>query len=404
MQYSIAANWDPKLPGLLEGRDVTTLYGQIWADPLGGGRMLLFLPRSNRKDVESFIAEARNRGIEFNYLLNASCLDNLEFTKNGYKEMMRHLEWIADSGAETVTVTLPFLLEMIKRDFPGLKVCVSSFARVQNVQMAGYWEDLGADRIILPEIIARDFQALSLIRESVACELELIANHCCLYFCPLDLYHRNVVSHASQAGHNCGGVVADYCKLACQHLKLQRPVELIKSRWIRPEDVGVYEEIGIDCLKLVERFRDTRSLLQILDAYEQRSFPGNLAELLTLPKEGAYMAPNLELLDRPDLMDGESIQEILSVLREPFAPHLYIDNSRLEGFLDHYRKTDCLRKDCKHCGYCDEVAGRVIAVSASWREEMLEKFEKAKTALLSGKVSGYLRGVVEQIRPPGIQG
>lgn len=402
MHYSIATNWDPKLPGLLEEREVTTLYGQIWLDPLGGGRMLLFLPRNDRKEVESFIAEAGNRGLGFNYLLNASCLDNLEFTRNGYKEIRRHLEWIEKSGAEMVTVTLPFLLEMIKRDFPGLKVCVSSFARVQNVQMAGYWEDLGADRIILPEIIARDFQALSLIRESVACELELIANHCCLYFCPLDLYHRNVVSHASQAGHACGGFAADYCKLACQHLKLQRPAELIKSRWIRPEDVGVYEEIGIDCLKLVERFRDTWSLLQILDAYEQRSFPGNLTELLTLPKEGAYMAPNLELLDRPDLIDGDSLQEILSVLREPFAPHLYIDNSRLRGFLDHFRKIDCLRQDCKHCDYCDKVAGRVVTMPASWREEKLEKLERAKTALLSGKASGYLRDGVGRIRAPGI--
>jgi len=389
MRYSIATNWDLGLLQRLEGTSVESLYGQMWDDPLGGGRMAMFIPKVGRKEVTSFISEARKKGLSFNYLINATCFDNLEFTKKGYKKIMKHLEWISSTGTDMVTVTLPFLLEMVRKDFPHLKVCVSSFARVQNVHLAKYWEETGADKIILPEAIGRDFQMLRLIRESVDCELELIANHCCLFQCPLDLHHRNMVSHGSQEDHPCGGFAPDYCKLACQRLKILRPAELIKARWIRPEDVGDYEEVGIDCLKLVERFRGTESLIQIVNAYEKKSYAGNLVELLTLPQQGAFLTPNLEAIQRTDLIDPERMEEVMAVLREPFPEKVYIDNSKLNGFLDYFKKIDCFHMDCDRCGYCERIASQAISIDEEWRQAMISRFDKAVEILVNGEIAGF---------------
>ena len=389
MQYSIATNWDLDLLKRLEGTSVRSLYGQRWNDPLGGGRMALFIPKVGKKEVASFIAEARERGFEFNYLVNATCFDNLEFTKKGYKKIREHLEWISSTGASMVTLTLPFLLEMVKNDFPGLRVSVSSFARVQNVHLAHYWEDLGADKIILPESIGRDFRALRSIREAVDCELELIANHCCLFQCPLDLHHRNMVSHGSQEDHPCGGFAPDYCKLACQRLKLFRPSELIKSRWIRPEDVLDYEALGIDCLKIIERFRGTESLIKIVHAYEQKSFSGNLVELLSLPQQGAFLSPNLEVLQRTDLIEPEAMRETMEVLKEPFPGKVQIDNKKFNGFLDHFKRTDCFHTDCDRCGYCEKVADETISIDEAWRKEMILRFDKAMERMVAGEIAGF---------------
>jgi len=389
MRYSIAANWDVGLLDKLNGTSVESLYGQMWEDPLGGGRMAFFIPKVRKKEVASFVVEVRERGLGFNYLINSTCLDNLEFTKKGYKKIREHLEWISSTGANMVTITLPFLLQMVKRNYPNLRVCVSSFARVQNVHLAHYWEDLGADKIILPELIGRDFRALRSIREAVDCELELIANHCCLFQCPLDLHHRNMVSHGSQEGHPCGGFAPDYCKLACQRLKLFRPAELIKSRWIRPEDVRDYEGIGINCLKLVERFRGTESLVQIINAYERKSYTGNLVELLTLPQRGAFMPPNLEVLQRTDLIEPEKMEEVMEVLQEPFAGKVYIDNSKLNGFLDYFKKTDCFHTDCDRCGYCEQIASQAVFIDEEWRKEMISRFEKAIDILIAGEIAGF---------------
>jgi len=389
MRYSIATNWDLGLLQRLEGTSVESLYGQMWDDPLGGGRMAMFIPKVGRKEVTSFISEARKKGLSFNYLINATCFDNLEFTKKGYKKIMKHLEWISSTGTDMVTVTLPFLLEMVRKDFPHLKVCVSSFARVQNVHLAKYWEEMGADKIILPEAIGRDFKILHLIRESVDCELELIANHCCLFQCPLDLHHRNMVSHGSQEDHPCGGFAPDYCKLACQRLKILRPAELIKARWIRPEDVGDYEEVGIDCLKLVERFRGTESLIQIVNAYEKKSYAGNLVELLTLPQQGAFLTPNLEAIQRTDLIDPERMEEVMAVLREPFPEKVDIDNSKLNGFLDYFKKIDCFHMDCDRCGYCERIASQAISIDEEWRQAMISRFDKAVEILVNGEIAGF---------------
>ena len=387
MRYSIATNWDLKLLDLLEGTSVTSLYGQIWGDPLGGGRMALFIPKVDREEAAAFIAGTRKQGFSFNYLANATCFDNTEFTREGYQKIVEHLEWIASTGADMVTVTLPFLLQMTKKYFPHLKVCVSSFTRVQNIHMARFWEELGADKIILPENTSRDFETLQLIREGVGCELELIANHSCLFFCPFDLHHRNMVSHGSQHGHPCGGFAPDYCKLGCQQMKLLRPEELIKSRWIRPEDVSYYEEMGIDCLKLVERFRGTESLIRIVDAYERRSYHGNLAALLTLPQEGVYMSPNLDIIHRPDLIDTETMDAVMEVLREPFTGKVFIDNSKFNGFIDHFKKIDCLSTDCDRCGYCARVASQTISIDEGWRQAMISRFERAIVSLIKGEIA-----------------
>jgi collagenase-like PrtC family protease len=389
MRYSIAANWDLGLLERLKGTSVESLYGQMWNDPLGGGRMAMFIPKVGRKEVTSFISEARKKGLSFNYLINATCFDNLEFTKKGYKKIMKHLEWISTTGTDMVTVTLPFLLEMIRKEFPQLKVCVSSFARVQNVHLAKYWEEIGADKIILPEAIGRDFQILRLIRESVDCELELIANHCCLFQCPLDLHHRNMVSHGSQEDHPCGGFAPDYCKLACQRLKILRPAELIKARWIRPEDVPDYEAIGIDCLKLVERFRGTESLIQIVNAYEKKSYPGNLVKLLTLPQQGAFLTPDLEVIQRTDLIEPEKMEEMMAVLREPFPEKVTIDNSKLNGFLDYFKKIDCFHMDCDRCGYCERIASQAISIDEEWRQEMISRFDRSMEILVKGEIAGF---------------
>ena len=389
MRYSIAANWDLKLLDRLEGTSVEGLYGQMWGDPLGGGRMALFIPKVGKEEVAHFISEARKKELKFNYLINGTCLDNLEFTKKAYRNIVEHIEWIASTGADMVTVTLPFLAEIVKREFPHLKVAVSSFARVQNVHLARLWKEMGADKIILPESISRDFRSLRLIREAVDCELELIANHCCLFQCFLDLHHRNMVSHGSQADHDCGGFAPDYCKLACQRLKILKPVELIKSTWIRPEDVFHYEEIGIDCLKLVERLRGTESLLRIVHAYEKRRYDGNLVELLTLPQQEAFLTPNLEIIERTDLIEPEKMEEVMAVLREPFPRKVHIDNRKLDGFLDYYKKVDCLRTDCAQCGYCERMANRAISVDEEWRREMISRFDRALEILTTGEIEGF---------------
>ena len=385
MKFSVACNWDPELLERLsrESSSVDTFFGQITNDPFGGGRGSFLAPKVTREQAKNFIAETRRRGFHFNYLLNGACQDNLEMTREGNRTLFDHIEWVASTGADMVTVTLPIMLVWVKRHFPDFKVAVSSWARVANVKRAKYWEDLGADEIILAEYATRDFAALRPMRQALHCKLEAIANPSCLYMCYLDTNHINMMSHSAQGGHISGGFVLDHCQVYCQRMKLGKPDELIKARWIRPEDVGDYDEVGIDSLKLLERFRTTETMMQVVQAYEQRYFDGNLVELLTLPRRNAYNPPNLEYLIRPDVVNVDLMLEMADIFGYSFSDIIQIDNRALEGFAEHFKKHDCYHSSCDECGYCKRWAEKAVRVDKEKHEAILRKFDAFIEAIIN---------------------
>jgi hypothetical protein len=100
-------------------------------------------------------------------------------------------------------------LEVFKSRFPEFKVKVGLFAQVDTPLRARFWEDLGADAINLESFsINRDFERLTAIRAAVRCDLQLIANHCCLPNCPMQSYHQNGFAHSSDGSRT---LFMDYC-------------------------------------------------------------------------------------------------------------------------------------------------------------------------------------------------
>lgn len=57
----------------------------------------------------------KKNNIGFNYLLNASCLDNIETTKSGQKKIRDLLDWISISEINSVTVSNILLFKIIKK-------------------------------------------------------------------------------------------------------------------------------------------------------------------------------------------------------------------------------------------------------------------------------------------------
>ena len=166
-------------------------------------------------------------------------------------------------------------------------------------------------------------------------------------------------------------------------MKLGRPDELIKARWIRPEDVGDYDEVGVDSLKLLERFRNTETLMQVVQAYEQRRFDGNLVELLTLPRQNAYNPPNLEYLIRPDLVNIDLMLEMADIFGYSFSDVMQIDNRALDGFAEHFKTHDCYHSSCDECGYCKRWAEKVVRVNEERHQAILKKFDAFIEAIIN---------------------
>jgi len=155
---------------------------------------------------------------------------------------MRLLDWLGDIGIRYVTVSTPFLLEVIKARRPQFTVKVGIYAQVDTPRRAKFWKIWGGRHQLGKLSINRDFNRLAAIREAVRCDLQLIANHCCLPTVRCQNYHQNGFAHSSDGSRT---IFIDYCFLRCSQMRLEDPSLFIKSAWIRPEDLSRYEAMAI---------------------------------------------------------------------------------------------------------------------------------------------------------------
>ena len=397
MKLTLAANYDLELVPKLAQYPVSEVYGKLPGDFVGGGRpSYMGTPVSNR-DIEDYVALLHKHGIAFNYLLNSSCQGNREWTRRWQRRLTRMLERLGNMGIRHLTVSTPYLLEAIKSRFPDFKIKVGIYAQVDTPRRAKFWEELGADAINLESFsINRDFPRLEAIREAVQCDLQLIANHSCLPNCAMQNYHQNGYAHASDGSRT---LYIDYCFFRCSQIRLEDPTNFIKAAWIRPEDLRVYEEMGYETFKLIERGMPSDELLKRVKAYSERRFDGNLAELLLsygfkkpVKKARFWTVRNflkpfqinpLKLL--PLLKMARSQGMLFPVDELPVV----IDNAQLPAdFIDGFRKRDCASLDCAACGYCEEISRRAVRVKEEFRNASLEQLRQTHDQMTTGKLWG----------------
>lgn len=346
MQLLVPTNWDPALIAPLSRLEASIeLYGVLPTSMIGSGGSGPDNVYMMGDQAEEYIKQAHSAGLKFDYLLNAPSMSNMEWDEKTHRELLEHLEWISSIEVDSVTVTIPYLVELIKRQFPHLKTRVSTIAHVDSVARAKSFELLGADSITLDFNINRDFKLLKAIRNAVSCELSLLANNLCLYKCPYEYYHHDSLGHASQSYNPLNGCYVDYCVVRCTLDRLCDISQNIKCRWVRPEDIHACEEIGIDVVKISGRSMPTEQILSAATAYSSRHYQGNLYDILNV------ITPKIGLANSG--LPGAQNHTIAT------PPKLYIDNQALEGFMDFFRKQNCL-SGCHQCNYCQKIANEVI--------------------------------------------
>ena len=405
MKFSVATNFRPDLIDALKGYPVAEFFGKLPSDRIGGGRASFMLSPLTVNQFEEHVQLAARSGIGFNYLINPACMDNREYTRKGQRDLEHLLSFVEECGVSAVTISLPFLLPLIKRRHPGLKVRVGVYARVDSVAKARYWEDLGADCITLESIsVNRDFPLLRAIRDAVRLELQLIANSNCMMFCPLSGQHMVNLSHASQKGHASRGFMIDYCALKCSYDKLRDPTNYLRSEFIRPEDLGLYTTIGFSSFKILERGAPTPVMAKRVRAYAEKRYDGNLLDLIQPfgyreePAAGLSGARNLgrflKFFFRPGvvktagLLKLKELAEKRGLIARLDGDPVQIDNSALDGFLKGMLDIDCRKTDCAACGYCSVWTKKALKLDERYREELLKLYSDSFNDIYSGKLWG----------------
>ncbi|BDH79392.1 MAG TPA: U32 family peptidase [Methanothermobacter sp.] len=288
---------------------------------MGSGRATLHSPLL--EDIGRQASYAHRHNIKFKLILNSSCLAGQHLTSNGYNIFRKYLEELETLNVDTVIVSDPYLVEMISKELQDLKVGVSCIAHVDSPQRAKFFEELGADEITVDTNINRHFNLLEAIREATTCELKVIANEACLYKCPFRYSHFNLFSHITASPQIA--IMGDYYFEKCISLRVRDPTLIIRSPWIRPEDIHEYEKIGIDIIKISGRANTTHWIINTMKSYLKGHHKGNLLELLDCPNE----------------------------LRD----HFHIPNEKLEGAI---RQWKTCKKSCHKCNFCENLAKELI--------------------------------------------
>lgn len=400
MILSVGYNFDLSLIEKLSSfSEVNEIYGKMTTDYIGGGRSNYTFKNTGYRALRRSVQNAHDNGLKFNYLLNAASLNGLEQTTSGQRKIRITLDRLSESGVDVITVASPYLLRVIKKRYAHLKVKAGAFAVIDSPLKARQWEEMGADSLCISAISCnRNFEQLKAIRSAVQCECVLIANACCIQACSHEIAHMNLLSNSSSRDDRLKGFCIDHCFLNCSQKRLRDPLNYLRSIWIRPEDICLYENIGYSSFKLVERSSPTDLIIKRVKAYISRSHNGNLLEIVgpvaSIKKElGAPLLQRIKMAFTMFRIGDISLRELLlikkyasKVLMHEYNKSnadVYIDNKKLDGFLEGLSQKACKSYHCSQCGYCESFARHSIRINHDYRHDVLQLADQINTALLA---------------------
>ncbi len=276
-------------------------------------------------------------GIRVNLILNATCEGTGWYARESIDRTMAYLQELhRDHGVEGVTIANPFYIQEVRRCLPDIEITASVLADIDCVQRAVLYKRAGADVITPDTYINRDLRLLKEIKEVAGVELKLMVNEGCLYKCPFRKFHFNYISHKSR---ELGTIEGDAFFFNCLEVTATDHSQILKSGWIRPEDLKRYGEFST-FFKIVGRARPKTMVTRTVKAYLEEDWDGDLLDIVS------------SSLNKFSLEYGA-----------------FLDNKSLEKYNFFETITSCDR-NCHKCSYCQQVAKDLIRLRVLTRGKL----------------------------------
>src|SRR3989344_759364 len=172
--------------------------------------------------------------------------------------------------------------------------------------------DSAADfRQFLTEKDLRALEGLVQFGNKHGVEVEMMATESCLLHCSMRKAHYEYLAREIKDGP---------FHTTCNARKLTNPREfLLAGGVIRPEDMGLYVDMGVKYFKLTGRSKPAEWLVEVANAYVNRGYDGNLIRLLGID-------PGMKAED-----------------------WIYLSNNALDGFLEGFPKRGSYEERCQYC-------------------------------------------------------
>ncbi len=395
MPFSVGTNWDDQLiTACAEYPEVTDFFASLPSAVIGHGRPIRSVPKVDRDDLKRHVELIHRHGRTFTYLLNAPSLGGRQFEPGIRNRIVELVDWLVDVGVDALTVSLPDLVDLVKRRHPKIGVKISHNSTVLTTEQARMYQEQGADLICLMRSTHRRFELLQEMVETLSIPVQLIATSGCVSGCVnmVSLYHMSQTCSLTREGRADtpdGRHGQGFCFSWCHAKKLEKPEEILKAAFIRPEDLGLYEKLGVSEFKLDTRVLATPAILQRVKAYNERAWEGDLQGLISVfqlgydTRVGTQMGTGGKVTVRK-LHDGgrEAAFKRFFSLAEyvDFKRLLELDSKAVDGFIEGLKKKPC-SASCGGCDYCSRIAEKAQAWSEEDRKKLLEIIREYRKAL-----------------------
>lgn len=335
LEFSVPYNNDPEtLPEIFRLKSVNNnrireIYLSGPQEFSGSGRIA---PEMDFAEFARLVESINREDIRVNLLLNATCDGADWYSPGTLNRTMDYLKRVHEEhGVEAVTIANPLYVREVRRRFPNLEICASVLGDINCVHKAIIFAKAGVNAITPDVDINRDLGLLKKIREKSGVEIKLMVNEGCLFRCAFRKFHFNYISHQSRKPGEGKRVRSEdnVFSLNCIQVSKTDPSQILKSGWVRPEDLRRYQDIT-GYFKIVGRTSSRSMLVRTIKAYLQEEWDGDLLEL---------MAGNLYSAGMSQLM--------------------HLDNRTL-GEIRFFDKVAGCDKECSECDYCSSVAARWI--------------------------------------------
>ena len=185
------------------------------------------------------------------------------------------------------------------------------------------------------------------MKDSTGLELKVMVNEGCLLDCPFRQFHFNAIAHLGKDACRVGEEIApeayhERCnKIAfnmffghCNTVMEKDPSQVLKSGWVRPEDLGFYDGIT-SYFKVSGRTVHRNAVEATIRAYMEQSYDGNLLDIVDSSLKAFGLSHGA-------VLDNKSLGEA--------------------GFMDLVTSCD---RSCEKCSACDAIAQRALSFESA---------------------------------------
>lgn len=240
-----------------------------------------------------------SHGIDMHYIMNSSVWKNDVYT-TGKQQVIDNIHEVYNRGCRMLTINNMFLIRDVefRESLPqDLMIKISVNNKISSLEEVEFLYNYNAiSHVILDRSINRNFDELERIHnwtKPKGITLTLLAQEGCLTKCPWKSTCDNMIATFSDYDiHEVNDLKAHHSSHFCTTHYAHHPADHLKSPWIPPTAVGIYEDY-VDYIKLAGRNNPIAELATVIDSYLNKTGTISLNNILPVQQNNNLTSSNV---------------------------------------------------------------------------------------------------------------